>query len=260
MIAKPLCIFAAWMPVTVSQSVPIVDALDPIRLLSTFWWVIYDDEMHLPPGVKSSDLMQDEEFNQFVVNLIHGQLVLPLHHVEPKELSIREAIIMEDENAQAINSRGGIVEGKKKVKFLAQMRLTSKVVAEDVARLPELTTAGLAQWRILQMQQVCPGEEGQEAVTCLMQATISYHVWGFTSQGIGFFNCIFPWGSAQNSRCTQIVKYPDGVYKERRLLGSDGLDEHGQSSSDASERDQGFDESYEVDFHEVTVGWAEKQS
>eukprot|EP00930_Biecheleria_cincta_P034037 TRINITY_DN23563_c0_g1_i1.p1 TRINITY_DN23563_c0_g1~~TRINITY_DN23563_c0_g1_i1.p1 ORF type:complete len:261 (+),score=25.52 TRINITY_DN23563_c0_g1_i1:124-906(+) len=260
MIFRHFCYFAAWIPLTASQSVPAIEKLPAIPLFSTFWWVIYDDEMHLPPGVISSDLVGDEAFKRFVVNLIHGQLVLPSHHVETQELSIREVVLMEDHNAQAINSHGGIVEGKKRIKILAQLRLTSEVVAEQIARVPLLTTAGLAQWRKLHIYQVCPGEQKEDAVTCLQQATITYHVWGFTSQGDGYFNCIFPWGLSRNTVCYQIVKYPDGAYKERRLFGGDGLDGHGQSSSNTSETDRTLDKSTEIDFHEITVGWAEKHS
>eukprot|EP00931_Biecheleriopsis_adriatica_P076779 TRINITY_DN50454_c0_g1_i1.p1 TRINITY_DN50454_c0_g1~~TRINITY_DN50454_c0_g1_i1.p1 ORF type:complete len:154 (+),score=37.51 TRINITY_DN50454_c0_g1_i1:29-490(+) len=124
--------------------------------------VTYDDTLHLPPGTRGSDLMADVVFKDFVRKLISGAMVIPSTHVQPGNIVVTDAQVMEDVNSEAVNSHGGVQHGKKKVRFSADMIIMSRVIAEEIARMPELTLAGLAAWRKLKIEAPNLGSPGDD--------------------------------------------------------------------------------------------------
>ena len=116
--------------------------------------VTLEDTLHMPPGTHGADLLADSAFIEFVHRLLSGAMVLPITHIPPSAFVLQNATVLEDVNAEAINSHGGVGHGKKAVRFVAELTIESRPVALEIWRMPSLSMAGLAPWRKLHVETI----------------------------------------------------------------------------------------------------------
>ncbi|CAE8615081.1 unnamed protein product [Polarella glacialis] len=111
--------------------------------------VTYDDTMVLPPGLQGSDLMKNQPWLEFARKLIAGGIAIAEGQVYPKDVTMTDAIVVDDKNAQGLNSHGGIEHGRKKVRFIANVTIYEPVFGKALQKLKKLTIGGVAPWRRL---------------------------------------------------------------------------------------------------------------
>mmetsp|Transcript_51127 Transcript_51127/g.91947 ORF Transcript_51127/g.91947 Transcript_51127/m.91947 type:complete len:155 (-) Transcript_51127:72-536(-) len=116
--------------------------------------VTLDDTLHLPAGTRGSDLLADAAFLEFVQRLLSGAMVLPIAHIPPSAFQLQNATLLEDIHAEALNAHGGVGNGKKVVRFVAELTIDSRPIAMEIWRLPALSLAGIAPWRKLRIETI----------------------------------------------------------------------------------------------------------